>query len=367
MSDTLFSNQWYRVAKLKPRLRSNVQTSRQYYRDVVWYVVTAASSKARLRINASAFFVLAQLDGEKTVDEIWRNALEVLDDGAPSQDEIVDLLARLFDSAFADFQQQTDVDRLFENARTRAQQESRSRYWNPLFLRFSVYDPDRLAQRLIPYTSWLFSQRAFFAWVALMLVGLVMSAFFGSEILSEINSDLLSPFSLLTFWIVFPVMKLIHESSHALAVRRWGGEVHEFGIALLVMMPVPYVDATDSARFGSKYRRMAVAGAGIIAETTLAFLGLLVWVTVEPGVIRDIAFNCFLTGSVSSLLFNGNPLLKFDSYYVLSDLIEIPNLASRSNQYLLYLVRRYLLGLQSVSPVTADGEKGEEESVQPFH
>jgi putative peptide zinc metalloprotease protein len=357
MSGSLFSNQWYRVAKLRPRLRSNVRSNRQYYRDVVWYVVTAASSKTRLRVNASAFHVLSQLNGERTVDEIWRTALDVLQDGAPSQDEIVDLLARLFDASFVDFQKQTDVDRLFENVRTRERQESRSRYWNPLFLRFAVYDPDRLTQRLIPHTRWLFSRTTFCVWLLLMLVGLVLSAFFAGDIMGEINSDLLSPFSLLTFWIVFPVMKLIHESSHALAVKRWGGEVHEFGVALLVMMPIPYVDATDSARFGSKYRRMAVAGAGIIAETTLAFLGLLVWITVEPGIVSGIAFNCFLTGSVSSVLFNGNPLLKFDSYYVLSDMIEIPGLASRSNQYLLYLVRRYLLGLQSVSPVTAKGEQ----------
>ena len=357
MQESLFSQQWYRVAQLSPRLRSNVTTSRHYYRGVVWYVVAAKSGKTRLRINSSAFHLLSELDGQRSVEEIWRDALVVLGDDTPSQSEVIQLLATLFDAGLIDFQKQTDVDRLFDSRSRQQSREQRSRYLNPLFLRFSLFDPDALTQRLIPYAAWIFSRPVLYAWLVALLGSALLAGFHAAELSASVASSALAPAGLLTFWIVFPLMKAIHELAHGLAVKRWGGEVHEFGIALLILLPVPYVDASESSTFGSKYRRMAVAGAGIFAETTLACIALGIWATVEPGLVRDTALCVFITGTVSSLLFNGNPLLKFDGYYVLSDLIEIPSLASRSNQYLRHLVKRYLIGIESRSPVTARGER----------
>lgn len=357
MQDSLFSSQWYRVAKLRPRVRSNVVTHRHYYRRAVWYIVGAKSNKTHLRINASAFFLFTQFDGERTVDSVWQSALAVLNDDAPSQGEVIELLGLLFESAMVDFQRETDVDRLFESHRRKQSQDAKSRYWNPLFLRFSVFNPDRLAGRLLPWFKWAFTRAAFNLWLSLMLMSVVAATYAWGDIARELSSGLVSPGNLVILWVVFPVMKLLHELGHAVAVKRWGGEVNELGIALLVLVPVPFVDASDSASFSGKYRRMAVAGAGVVVETTLASLGLFVWLLVEPGLVRDVAFNVLLTGSVSSLLFNGNPLLKFDGYYVFSDFLEIPNLATRSSRYLLYLIKRYGFGVQEKSPVTADGEK----------
>ena len=342
--------------KLKPRLRPNLINSRHYYRGVVWYVLTSTSNPTTLRLDSSAFHLLSSFDGETTVDDVWQNALTVLGDDAPTQDETVSLLADLFEAALVEFQQASDVERLFENARSKQTKEALSRYLNPLFMRFSLLDPDRLTQKILPWTAWLFTPITLWLWIALMIVGATTAAVQIDGIKAEMSSGLFSPQSLIIFWCVFPVMKLIHEAAHALAVRRWGGEVHDCGIALLVLIPVPYVDASESARFANKYRRMAVAAAGILVESSLAALGLAVWVLVEPGLVRDVAFNVFITGSVSSLLFNGNPLLKFDSYYVLSDFVEIPNLATRSTRFLVHLLKKYFLGVASHSPVVAKGE-----------
>jgi putative peptide zinc metalloprotease protein len=128
---------------------------------------------------------------------------------------------------------------------------------------------------------------------------------------------------------------------------------------LLIFVPVPYVDASASAVFRSKWNRATVGAAGIMVEAALASIALMVWIAVEPGLVRAFAFNVILIGGVSTLLFNGNPLLKFDGYYVLSDLLEIPNLGSRANKYVIYLIQRYAFGIGGISsPATAPGEAG---------
>jgi putative peptide zinc metalloprotease protein len=130
------------------------------------------------------------------------------------------------------------------------------------------------------------------------------------------------------------------------------------GVMFLVLVPIPYVDASSASVFPEKRKRMLVGAAGILVELFLASLALFVWLAVEPGLVRWIAYDAMLIGGVSTLFFNGNPLLKFDGYYVLSDAIEIPNLDGRSTQYLAYLVLHQLFGLEQVRyPVMARGEE----------
>ena len=157
--------------------------------------------------------------------------------------------------------------------------------------------------------------------------------------------------------IAYPAVKALHELGHAYAIKRWGGEVHEIGLMFLVFMPVPYVDASDSLSFPSKWKRAFVASAGILVEALLAAIAMIVWESAESGMVRAFAFNVMLIGGVSTLFFNGNPLLRFDGYYVLSDIIEIPNLGRRANQYLGYALQKYLLGADPpTNPATAPGE-----------
>jgi putative peptide zinc metalloprotease protein len=128
---------------------------------------------------------------------------------------------------------------------------------------------------------------------------------------------------------------------------------------LLVFLPVPYVDASSSSAFREPWRRALVGAAGIMVELALAALAMIVWERLGPGFWRAVAFNIMLIGGLSTLVFNGNPLLRFDGYYVLADLIEIPNLDTRSKRYLIYLMQRYGLGLDKAeSPVQGPGERG---------
>jgi putative peptide zinc metalloprotease protein len=141
-------------------------------------------------------------------------------------------------------------------------------------------------------------------------------------------------------------MKAFHELAHCYALRRFGGQVREFGIMLLIFFPVPYVEASEATALPDKRARMLVAAAGILAELLIASIALILWLQIEPGVERAILFNFVVIGSVSTLLFNGNPLLKFDAYFVLADLIEMPNLAQRSGEFLQDRFLSTILGLR---------------------
>jgi putative peptide zinc metalloprotease protein len=158
-------------------------------------------------------------------------------------------------------------------------------------------------------------------------------------------------------WFIYPFIKALHELGHGYMTRLRGGEVHEMGIMVLVFMPVPYVDASASANFTNPRHRMLVGAAGILVEVFVAALAMFVWVLAEPGLVRAIAFNVMLIGAVSTVLVNGNPLLKFDGYYVLVDFLQVPNLATRSTKHIGYLFRRYLLGISTAtSPAHATDE-----------
>ena len=129
--------------------------------------------------------------------------------------------------------------------------------------------------------------------------------------------------------------------------------MHDIGIMLLVLLPVPYVEASAATVFKSKYRRAMVGAAGMAVELFVAAAAFYLWLLVEPGLLRAVLFNVMLIASVSTLLFNGNPLLRYDAYYILADLIEMPNLAARSLRYWGYLIERYLLGVHEAEPPDA--------------
>jgi putative peptide zinc metalloprotease protein len=179
------------------------------------------------------------------------------------------------------------------------------------------------------------------------------------DLTTNVVDRVLATQNLVLLWFVYPLVKLLHEFGHGYAVKTWGGEVHEMGIMFLVFMPVPYVDASAASEYRSKYRRVVVGSGGILVELFVSSLALFAWLALEPGLARTLAFNVVLIGSVSTLLFNGNPLLRFDGYYILADLLEIQNLGQRSTQYLGWTFRRRVLGSTSESePYVGPGERG---------
>ena len=359
MTESLFSTYWYRVAKLKPMLRDVVQISRHVYRGQPWYVLRNSLSGGNHRFNRAAYALIGQMDGQRTVQEIWESADQLSVDASPTQDEFIRLLGRLHDADLIQSDILPSTLDLLRQAQGQPGNSWKQRISNPFSLRFPLWDPDRWLDKWQYLTAPIFTQTAFILWLLVVLSAGVAAVMHWPDLAGSLTDQLFSPRNLLILWLTYPLVKIMHEFGHAWAVKKWGGQVHEMGIMLLALTPIPYIDATASAAFTDKRRRMAVAAMGMMVELLLAAIALFVWLNVETGLISALAYNVMLIGGAATLLFNGNPLLRYDGYYMLADLIEIPNLGQRSTRYLGYLLQRYLLRMTtSESPVTAPGESG---------
>ncbi|MDD4649288.1 MAG: peptidase M50 [Desulfoplanes sp.] len=357
MHVSLFSPSWYKVADLRPRLRNHARIHRHIYRGKSWYVLQDLVTGKTHRFSPEAYLMIGLMNGSRTVEAIWTEVSERLGEDTPTQDEVIGLLTHLHrsDLLIADIPPEFhDMDRRYKTAR---RNRLMSKYGYPLAMRFSLLDPDHFLERTRFVGNLLFSTPAAMIWIALVTTALFLMAMHWSEFTENLADRVLAMENILLLWFLYPVIKVFHEFGHAYAVKRWGGEVHEMGVMLLVFMPIPYVDASSSSAFLSKYQRMGVAAAGIMVELFLAALAVIVWTLVEPGLVRTLAFNTAVIGGVTTLLFNGNPLLRFDAYYILSDFLEIPNLADRSNRFFSYLLQRHVMRREEVpSPATTHGE-----------
>jgi len=357
MADSMFSSSWYRIAGLKPRLRNHVEISRHHYRGQLWYVLQDRSSSQNHRFTAEVYYVLSLMDGERNFQGIWNLALEQLGDDAPTQDEMVKLLGQLHSSDLMLCDVPPDTLELFQRYEKKQKVKWKQKFSSPLSIRIPLWDPDEFLERwlflVLPFANWLGK----LIWISVISIAMVLMLSNWPDLSKGVADRVMAPSNLLLLFFIYPIVKLFHEMGHAFSAKVWGGEVHEMGIMLLVFMPIPYVDASCAWSFRDRKKRVIVGAAGMGIELFLAALALFIWLSVEQGVVRAIAYNIMLIGGVSTLFFNGNPLLRFDGYYIFSDLIEIPNLSSRANNYIGYLFQRYLFSVPLNSPASGSGEK----------
>ena len=358
MEKTLYSPLWYRVAGLKPRLKSHAEIHRHHYRGELWYVLQDHATGRFQRFTPAAYLLIGLMDGKRTVQQIWNSACLRLGDDAPTQEEVIRLLTQLHaaDALQGDvLPDPGEVQKRFKKQRfMKRMQNVRS----PLFMRMSLFDPERFLTRYEPVLRPFFSWPGLVLWLAVVIPAVFQVAVHWPDLTRNLTDRVLAPSNLLVLWLTFPILKALHEFGHAFAVKIKGGEVHDMGIMLLVFTPIPYVDASAASALRRKWDRFVVGAAGLLVELFFAGVAMFVWLNAEPGPLRAVAFNTMLIAGISSLLFNGNPLLRYDAYYILTDLIEIPNLGTRGNRYIGYLIQRYLFGMKHLeAPVATRGEK----------
>ncbi len=221
---------------------------------------------------------------------------------------------------------------------------------NPLFARFSLFSPAAFFNWLAPLAMALFSPAGLIAWLAIVGTGIALVVANWGELMAHAADQGLAAHNLVWIILLFPLVKVLHEIGHGLACRRWGGEVRDFGISLMVFVPIPYVDCSDSAFFVRRRQRVVVAAAGMMVEFVIASFALAAWLVSTDELTRVLAFNLMVLTSITTVLFNANPLMRYDAYYILSELSGVDNLASKSQQLIGGWARQVFAGERRTTP-----------------
>ena len=346
--------QWDLLKHCKPVLSPNIEYEARTVRDTRWLVLRNPVNGDHVRLNESAAQMLSSINGQTTLEALCTDSR----DSNITPEQVFAWLGPLCYSGLVSLGSTSEDERLLQQYKTQKRARQMGRFANPLAVKFPLLNPDRGLGVIVKKLPWLFSLWFLVTVLSVIFVALLAAIVNASTVAQEFSRVASSPRHWWLYVLMYPALKAIHELGHALVIKRWGGAVHETGITLLVLMPIPYVDASDAWMFPRKYQRILVGAAGMIAECSIAAVGLIVFLAVQPGLIRELGFAVFVMGSVSTVLFNANPLLKFDGYYILQDWLDIPNLSTRSQHYCRYLAKKYFLRIADAkSPVSATGER----------
>jgi putative peptide zinc metalloprotease protein len=333
------------------KLRPDLEVLSQRHQGREYVVLKDPLRLKYFRFEEEEFWLLEQLDGTATLEQLRDRFNERYAPRRVATGDIHRLIGMAHRSglvvAEASGQGQVLLDRRRDQQRRRRWQ----RLAEILAIRFRGVDPDRLLTRLQPYVGWFFSPAAAAVGLLLLLSALLLVAAHFQQFMARLPAS--GEFFGATNWIYLAAtlagVKVLHELGHGLACKRFGGECHEIGLLLLCFTPCLYCDVTDSWTLPSKWRRAAIAAAGIYVELWLASIATFVWWYSEPGLVQNLALNVMFVGSVSTLVFNANPLMRYDGYYILSDLAEIPNLRHKASSLLYDQAARFFFGSRRTS------------------
>lgn len=358
MANPFHSASWYTVAKLRPRLKGHVRVRRHLYRGQRWYVLDDGAAGKAHRFPRGAYRLIGRLDGARTVERIWEDVVREMGEEAPTQDDVIAALGQLHASDLLSTEALPDAVEMATRRKKQARQVWTSNLKSPMSLRIPLVDPEAFLNRTQAYLRPLFSGWGALLWLAVVGPAALIAAANWGELTGNLFDRVLATENLLVAALCYPLVKLVHELGHGYAAKASGREVREMGVMLLMFFPLPYVEISSASALKSKWRRALIGAAGVIAEVFLAALAVYAWVLLEPGLARAFAFNIILIAGVSTVLVNGNPLLRFDGYYILADLAEIPNLGPRANRYWAHLVEKRLFKVPGGRPFdAAEGEK----------
>jgi putative peptide zinc metalloprotease protein len=358
------SAQWFRVSGVKPCLSATTRVQRMSSRGELWYVLrneregSGNVHPSDVRVDARTWAFVGRCNGQSTLQALWDVMVAEHRDDAPSQDELLAVLSRLHAARLLEF----DRPAVFARAAgVHVHHAGRADSNTPagvstqrsslLSLRVPMGSPEWLLDRVMPWVTRVPVRLALWVWLALMVVA-AWAAVLHIQALTVMTAQALaSPPMALVGLALFVGMKFLHELGHAVVLRYHGVAVPSWGVTMLMFTPVPFVEASGASSLPHRSHRMAVSLAGILVELALASVALGVVLHVQPGWVRDAALMVFLIGTVSTLLINGNPLMRMDGYHALTDAMDLPNWATRSNTWWLEHVRLWVLGMPAPQPL----------------
>jgi putative peptide zinc metalloprotease protein len=336
---------------LRVRMRADLIETEQVWQGRNYTVVKDPLTLRFFRFEAEELWLLKMLDGRRSADEIRGTFARQFAPQKITSQELFHFIGSLHETGLLVSDSTGQSETLETRARRNQWRDRKAGLTNILAVRFRGLDPSGILPTLDRFLGWLFTVPALIAAV-LMVCGslaLILSNFelFRAKLPS--SEVFFSGSNWLWLGVVLACTKVWHEIGHGLCCRRMGAQCHSLGVMLLVFMPCLYCDVTDSWRLPSKWRRAAIAAAGIYLELILASACVYVWWFSQPGLVNMLALNVIVVSSVSTILFNANPLMRFDGYYILCDMVEVPNLRQKAMNVLARWSSIACLGIRSAS------------------
>ncbi|WP_320045346.1 biotin/lipoyl-binding protein [uncultured Desulfobacter sp.] len=297
------------------------------------------------RVSEAYYKFLTTLSFERTVEQAWVKALEEDPENGPGQQDVINLLVELNTAGLIYFENAKDSQSLYEKGMEKKKIQRKNMFSNILFMRFPVWNPDRWLKRFLPLWRVIFGKLGGFVWLITILYGIKLGAE-NSGMFAQQAKSVLDPDNVILLYLCVAFIKICHEIGHGAVCVKYGGYINTIGVMLLIFTPLPYIDATASWAFRNKWERIYVSSAGMLVEVFLGAIACMVWVNAPPGLIQVISYNLMFTATVSTVLFNANPLIRYDGYYILADFIEIPNLSQKSTHFIYAVFQKYVFGIK---------------------
>jgi putative peptide zinc metalloprotease protein len=338
-----------RRKQVRLRLRRDLSVTPQKYEGKTYRVVKDPVNLRYYRLDDKHYFIVTQLDGGHTLEDIQKEFERRFAPDRLTLEQLESFAQQLITAGLAQNDSPHAGKHLFEQRRKRRRNEWLQALTNVLYIKVPLYDPDKLLARMVPYLRWIFTTwfMAVSAAVMLSAVVLVLTHFATFRDRLPAFHEFFNFRTIFNIWIALGVVKVIHEFGHGLACKVFGGEVHEMGLLLLCLTPCLYCNVSDAWILPSKWKRIVISFAGIYVELMIAAVATFVWWnSVSQPYLHNLSLCLMMVCSVSTIVFNGNPLMRYDGYYVLFDWLEVPNLRDRANRFLKHLLQEHCLGIE---------------------
>jgi len=334
------------------RVRTDLRETKHTYQGRTYWIIKDPLALKYFRFYPEEHFLLHAFDGRSSLDEIQQRFEADFPPQKTSAEDLQQFIGRLHESGLVVSDTPEQGRELLARSEKRRRRVLWSKLANVLAIRFGGVDPERFLRWIYPAFGWMFSAPAVCVAMMLVLSALLQVTVNFDVLRSRLPAfhEFFGPSNWLLLAAVLAGTKVLHELAHGLACKRLGGECHEIGFMLLVLTPCLYCDVSDAWMVPGKWRRAAIGAAGIYIELVLAAAATFLWWYSDPGLLNHVCLQIMFICSVSTVLFNGNPLLRYDGYYILSDLLEIPNLSQKASAILHRFLARWCLGMKLPEP-----------------
>jgi putative peptide zinc metalloprotease protein len=325
MGKQTFYDQWHRIAELRVGLRASISIRQQSYRCDIYYVYSEPIHSGFFRATPETHALIQQIKPNLMLHDIWRKFVELSPKTAPGQKDFFDLIMALYKANLVYVEGGVNESRVLDRALEKKKKPLPAKVSELLFFRIPLWDPEPFLKRSGPAIRAVYSRTAI-AIVFAMFVWAVYEFVLASDRAFAQSKNILQMGNVLPLYIAMFFTHIMHELSHAALCKRYGGNVRTMGAMLLMFTPLPYADVSTSWAFRNKWHRAAVGAAGMYSDIFFCSVATVLWAYSPPGLLNEVSMNLMFVTAVYTAFFNANPLMRFDGYYILSDLVGIPNL-----------------------------------------